>query len=97
MSAEAILPQQPGEAVKLITKTVEELLEVMEQESLAMMTKDGVSFTAAQDQKQRISERYEKMTEEFKQRIMDFRVVDKALLDKLDALQRQLADKARDR
>ena len=88
-AAGKLLPEDPTKAVKEVIKTVEELLENMEKESLALMTQDGVSFTAAQNDKQRLSDKYQVMSEEFKMRLMDFRAVDKMLLDKLDNLQRQ--------
>lgn len=88
-----ILPENPTDAVKFVTKIAQQLMHVMEQEGRALTMQDGVSFTAAQEDKTRLSKQYHMASEEFKQRIMDFRGVDKALLDKLDATQRELKAK----
>ena len=90
------LPSDPTEAVKFTINIVDQLLEVMEEENRALMVKDSVAFTASQDQKVKLSERYQVISTEFKQRIMDFRSVDKALLDQLDAKQRELANKTKE-
>ena len=60
------------------------------------MTQEGISFTAAQDQKQKLAKQYEILAEEFKQRLMDFRSVDKVFLDKLDSVQREMAAKTQE-
>ena len=90
---QAVLPQNPAEAVKFITKLAQQLIDIMEQEGRALMVQDGVSFTAAQEDKHRLADKYQAASKEFQQRIMDFRGVDKALLDRLDGIQRELKAK----
>ncbi len=93
MTAQTILDQDPTQAVAQIIDTVETLIALMDEESRAMTMKDAVGFTAAQEQKNRLSVQYEAMAEEFKARLMEFRGIDRALLDRLDGLQRDLVEK----
>lgn len=94
MSAEQnTLPDDPTEAVKFVTNIAQKLIDVMEQEGRALTMQDGVSFTAAQEDKARLADQYQKSSAEFQRRIMDFRGVDRPLLDKLDAIQRELKTK----
>lgn len=86
-----ILPQDPAASVRQIIKMVEQLIEVMEQESRALTMRDGVSFTALQDQKDDLAARYEMASAEFKSRLPEFRRTDRALLNRLEILQRDLA------
>lgn len=92
----SILPQDPTDAVKHLIRIAEQLVDIMEKEGRAMTMQDGVSFTAAQEDKTRLADSYHQAAEEFKQRLMDFRSVDRALLDKLDAVQRALLEKSKE-
>ncbi|PJB69562.1 MAG: hypothetical protein CO093_10205 [Alphaproteobacteria bacterium CG_4_9_14_3_um_filter_47_13] len=91
---QTILPSNATEAVKYVTKIARRLIDVMEQEGRALTMQDGVSFTAAQEDKARLSKQYQEASKEFQRRILDFRSVDKALLDKLDGVQRELKGKS---
>lgn len=85
-----ILPADPAAAVKFVTGIAQKLIDVMEQESRAMTMRDGVSFTAAQEEKEGLLTQYQVISQEFQKRILDFRGVDRALLDRLDSTQRRL-------
>lgn len=96
MNAPKLLPADPIRAVRHITGIVEQLLKLMERESMALATGDGVSFTAVQTEKAVLSESYKVCAGEFKARLIEFRAVDKSLLDRLDALQRELAARSQE-
>lgn len=91
-----ILPADPTKAVKHLTGIVQQLIKLLEKESMAMATSDALSFTAAQEEKSVLSQSYEQGAREFQHRLTDFRVVDRALLDRLDSLQRELSAKGRE-
>ena len=87
------LPADPAKAVQHVTKLAQKLIAIMEQENTALAMNDSVSFTAAQDEKKRLTDAYQACSVQFGDRLMDFRVVDKTLLDKLDATQQELKKK----
>ncbi|MCB9990593.1 MAG: hypothetical protein H6867_04325 [Rhodospirillales bacterium] len=93
MSTEMTLPQDPTAAVKAMIKLAEQLIDVMERESMALAKRDGVTFTGLQDEKSRLSGQYEAGSAAFGARLQEFRKVDSALIDKLGALQQSLKDK----
>ncbi len=93
---QTLLPSDPVKAVKHITGIVQQLLGIMERESRAMATQDAVSFTASQEEKSVLVKSYEQCSAEFRARIADFRNVDRALLDRLDSLQRELSAKGKE-
>jgi len=64
--------------------------------SRALTMRDGVSFTALQDRKDDLASRYEQASAEFKSRLPEFRRTDRSLLDRLEALQRDLAARTRE-
>lgn len=90
-----VLPEDPTQAVNEITDIVKELIELTEKELTAHLTKDGVSIVAVQGDKEALTARYEIAAVEFVGRIDTFRTVEKTLLDELDRLQRDLAEKAK--
>jgi len=91
-----ILPSDPTQAVKHLIGIVDQLIKLMERESSALARQDGVSFTAAQEEKATLAKSYEQASAEFRSRLTDFRFVDKALLDRLDKLQRELSAKGKE-
>jgi len=91
-----VLPQDPAQAVDEIIKIVESLIELTEKELTAHLMKDGVTMVAVQGDKEVLTHKYEEAAKEFAERIEQFRTVDKARLDKLDSLQRDLSDRAKE-
>ncbi len=96
MNEQNTLPQNPVSAVTHVTMLAKKLIEVMEQESKALAVKDSVAFTAAQEEKERLSASYQRCAQEFQQRLMDFRDVDKTLLDNLNQAQLDLKSKTQE-
>ena len=88
---EKILPQGSVSAVKTMVEIAESLLDLMDREARALATQDAMSFLTMQDEKNRLVDKYEAATEEFKDRIEDFRAVDNTMLSKLEMVQDKLA------
>lgn len=91
-----VLPQDPTTAVKQITKLIEQFIDLMDREAMAMAKRDAISFAALQDDKNRLSDTYEKASAEFGERLPQFRSVDGALIDRLNKLQEDLKIKVLD-
>ncbi len=91
-----ILPQDPRQAILELIKVTQKLVDIAEREAQALAQDDMLSFAILQDEKAYISERYVKLSEEFRGRLNDFRGTDKTMLDRLDKLQVTLGKKSRE-
>lgn len=89
-----VLPHDPTLAVKQMTKLIEQLMDLIDQESMALARRDSVAFTGTQYEKEQLSKTYEKTSAEFGKRLSEFHAVDAALVDKLAAKQKELKKKA---
>lgn len=87
-----LLPADITLALKAIIKTTENLIDISERESHMMATNDMVGFAILQDEKNIQTERYVRLSQEFRSRLEDFRKADKALLDHLEKLQKTLGE-----
>lgn len=90
-----LLPEDTTQALKVLINFSEKLLALCEQETQALVQGDMVTFSIIQDEKDSVSRRYAKASEEFRARLEEFRSADRTLLDQLESLQKQLGDKAK--
>lgn len=89
------LPEDRSQALKVMIRFSEKLLDISEQETQALVQDDMRKFSMLQDQKTALSREHTKASSEFRRRIMDFRAADPGLLDRLEKLQQELGDKIR--
>lgn len=87
-----LLPADVTLALKAIIKTTENLVDISEREGHMMATNDMVGFAILQDEKHIQTERYVRLSQEFRSRLEDFRKADIGLLDRLEKLQNQLGE-----
>lgn len=87
-----LLPSDITLALKALIKTTETLVGLSERESHAMATNDMISFAILQDEKSIQTDRYVRLSQEFRSRLEDFRKADKTLLDRLEKLQKTLGE-----
>lgn len=95
-SAARLLSEKPEAALQDMIKMTRKLVNMIGREAQALATNDLMSFAIMQDEKQVLAERYVEMSREFRARIEEFRGVDSAILDRLEAIQKDLGDAARD-
>ena len=93
MLSQAILPQDPTEAVKKIIKLVKALIALMDREAIALAKSDGVALAGVEEEKVGAVEAYQKAAEEFKSRLKDFRGINGAYIEELEKLQADLVDR----
>ena len=91
----AILPSDPDSAVNALIKVTQNLLNMADKEEQALAQNDMLAFAILQDEKETISERYTRLSAEFRERLVEFRTVNKATIDRLDNLQKLLGEKTR--
>lgn len=91
-----LLSDKPETAMQELIKITRRLVNLAGRETQALATNDLMSFAIMQDEKAQLAERYIEMSREFRARVEEFRGVDAALLDRLDALQKELADVFKD-
>ncbi len=88
----SLLPANIGQALKFLIVLSEKLVSLSEQETQALIRNDMASFSILQDEKETFSLRYSRGSEEFRERLEEFRDADQTLLNRLETLQKQLAD-----
>ena len=88
-----ILPQDPNQCIQRLTKISQALMDLAERESQALVINDMMSFSILQDEKDMLASQYMKASEEFRERVQEFRRVDRSLLDRLEKLQTKLGEK----
>lgn len=94
--ANAMLVEDPNLAIKTIIKMTQSLIIMAEKESQALAKNDMLSLAILQDEKETITQRYVKISQEFRTRIEEFRGVDRNELDKLEKLQVELSNISKD-
>lgn len=87
------LPQDTSLALRLLIKTSEQLLDLSEKETQALIRNDMGTFAVLQDEKEIVSKKYAALAQEFHVRLEEFRPADRGLLDRLETLQNELGDK----
>lgn len=88
--AKKILSKDPRQAVEEMVTITEELVARIEIETSAVAGNDGTTFTMNEMNKEHVADLYGKAAQEFHTRINEFKKVDKALIEKLDAAQKSL-------
>lgn len=91
-----ILSDKPDVAMQDLIKVTRRLVNLAGREAQALATNDLMTFAIMQDEKAQLAERYVTMSREFRARVDEFRSIDSSLLDRLDALQKELADVFKD-
>ena len=98
LNAEAnasILSREKTQAVQQLIKLTRNLADLAERESQALAQNDILSFAILQDEKALIAEHYAAASNEFRARLPEFRGMNPALLDRLEALQHRLGEAAK--
>ena len=90
------LPASPVAAVQHLIRISQSLLTIAEKETQALLTNDMLAFSIMQYEKEKLAGTYTGASEAFRSRIEEFRNIDRALLGKLENLQKELAMKAND-
>ncbi|NCO03086.1 MAG: hypothetical protein GW903_02710 [Alphaproteobacteria bacterium] len=80
-----ILADDPRQAVQDMLRITEELVARLEIETNALATNDGTTFTMNEMDKEHVAEVYHQAADEFHKRLPEFKRVEKALIDKLNA------------
>lgn len=80
-------------AMREMIRISEKLVYIAEDETHSLVRGDLMQFAVAQKEKEKLSSRYTKASEEFRGRIEDFKKADKALVQKLDTLQNEIKQK----
>jgi len=88
-----ILPQEKSQALSALIRITQNLLHLADSEAQALMQNDLTSFAILQDEKSQIAEHYAAASKEFRARIEEFRGADRTLLNRLEALQKDLGEK----
>ena len=88
-----ILPHQPIEAVKVVIKVTERLLDLSERETQALVHNDAIRLDIIQDEKEILAGHYATAAQEFRARLNEFRRLDRNLLGKLESIQNELGEK----
>ncbi len=92
----SVLPADAADAVRRMIKFSQNLLDLAERETQALLHQDALSFGVLQDEKEGLAHQYTTASEEFRSRLNQFRRVDKALIKQLEALQNRLSEKTRE-
>lgn len=87
------LPVNATAAIQKLIQVSQKLVDLSERETQALLQRDMLSFAIIQDEKESISSQYTQASENFRRRLDDFRSVEKSLLNRLEGLQRTLAEK----
>ena len=90
-----ILAREKTQAVQQLIKLTRNLADLAERETQALAQNDMISFAILQDEKALIAEHYAAASQEFRNRLPEFRGMNPALLDRLEALQHRLGEAAR--
>lgn len=92
---ENILPMDHSDALKMLIKLSEKIMGLSEQETQALIQDDMASFALLQREKASLATQYARASEEFRLRFEEFKSGDKALLDRLENLQKDMGEKLR--
>lgn len=92
-SQKGFLPESAAQAVQRLTKISQALLDLSERETQALVQNDMFTFSILQDEKELLASQYTKASEEFRSRLEEFRKIDRNLLNRLENIQKKLAEK----
>jgi len=87
------LPEDTTQALRLLVKTSERLLDITERETQSLIQGDMGVFTVLQDEKEALSKTYAQQAQSFSARISSFRSADPGLLSRLENIQKELSEK----
>ena len=90
----AKLPAGPVNAIQHLIRISQQLLLVAEKETQALLFKDMLAFSILQYEKEKLAMDYTAASEDFRNRIEEFRTIDKSFINRLERLQRELGEKA---
>lgn len=90
-----VLPSKTTDALKMLIKISEKIMNLSEQETQALIQDDLAAFALLQREKSNLSSQYAKASEEFRMRLAEFRAGDPGLLDRLENLQKDMGEKLR--
>lgn len=93
--AASILPAEPSMALNMLIRLTNTLSALADREAQALAQNDMVTFAILQDEKILVSEQYMKASEEFRSNINSYRGADRAVLDRLERLQKDLGEKTK--
>jgi hypothetical protein len=93
---QSTLPAAPVAAIQHLIRISQSLLTIAEKETQALLTNDMLAFSIMQYEKEKLAGSYTQASEAFRARIEEFRNIDRALLNRLEQLQKDLAIKAGD-
>ncbi len=88
------LPVDPAAAVQHLIRLSQKLADLGERETQALVRGDTAAFSVLQDEKEPVVAQYVRASEQFRNRIEEFRRLDKALLGRLEAIQKSIGEKA---
>ena len=89
------LPEKPEDGVLTLVKITQKLILLADREAQTLIQGDLLGLAVIQDEKEAISLHYSRASQEFRSNLEDFRQVDRVLLDRLEALQKELSDKTK--
>jgi len=90
-----ILPAERIPALQAMIKATKSLVDLAEREAQVLAQNDMMTFHILQEEKAFLAKRYEKLSGEFRARVEEFRGSDRGLLDRLEAMQNLLGEKAK--
>ena len=90
------LPKDPNNAIHHLCRLSQNLLDLAERESQALVQRDMIAFSFLQDEKEDLSHRYLGVSQEFRDRLNEFRRVDAHTINKLDTIQNTLGERTND-
>lgn len=88
-----ILDRNVNLALRELVTISKKLVQLAESEAQALVCGDLLRFACVQQDKESLAVRYAKASEEFRGRLEEFRIADKALLQQLKKLQDDLQEK----
>ena len=95
IDAAPTLPQDRTIMLNTLIRLTQNLSNLADREAQALAQNDMLTFAILQDEKTLVAEQYASTSEEFRTNINFYRGVDANLLDRLDALQKDLGEKTR--
>ncbi len=90
-SNDNVLPREPERAMQHMITLSQKLINIAEAETQNLVQNDIVGFAILQDEKEKVTNSYARASREFRDRLNEFRGVERSMLDRLDALQKDLA------
>lgn len=94
--SQTILPQDPAEAVSVMTEITRRMLIAMKEESRAISIKNEVAMQDVEMLKEKLLPMYQLAAQEFSGRAEEFRSINPTLLVELEDVQNELVAVARE-